>query len=549
MILPAPLVLLIGLRFRATWRRFVRSLGTVRGLLLTFGAVLAGVTMFVPIIVRAVRSDATLAGLADGATPYVPFAILAFLVLSLVRTRSDQWLAFLQSEVDLLFPAPFTRRQLLAYKLAQRAVPLLFVSFFFSIWAGTYAHSWLAAWLGIALTLWFLHLAGLCLALLGQAVESRRYARARRGVAVALLAAVAAGSWWAGRSLEAIDAVAMFKAFAHSPLAAYVTSPVLPFARVFSARAFLTEALPWAGLALAINGCLAWLAMRIDADWLEASAESSRKLNERIEEMRRSGGAWTGGASLVGVALPMPPRLRGAGPLVWRQTIAGMRRGGRGLLFVALMVASVSLPMLLTARANANWSEKSGPIFGFLVAYLSLWLPSFLRLDFRGDIDRMDILKSLPIDPSIVAAAQIFTPATLVTLVQVPIGLLLAILFSWRVEALPLWCVALYGANLLIASVENAMFLLWPVRPKQGVGMSFAGAQVVLQIGRMIAISLLLGAAAGAGGVVYALAGENAWSALACATIVIGLEVAAGFAVVGRLFDRFDPSHERVADA
>ena len=102
--------------------------------------------------------------------------------------------SFTPAEVDFLFSAPFTRRELLLYKLAKTAIGLVFVSAFMSLMMVVNFRWWLAGFVGIMLALAMVQLVGMVAALVGQIVAESVYTRAQKGVLLAL-AVVAMWGW------------------------------------------------------------------------------------------------------------------------------------------------------------------------------------------------------------------------------------------------------------------------------------------------------------------------------------------------------------------
>jgi hypothetical protein len=258
----------------------------------------------------------------------------------------------------------------------------------------------------------------------------------------------------------------------------------------------------------------------------------------------------TGGAGLAFVRVPMPPRLGGMGPLAWRQAMAGIRQGARGLLFIVLAVAGLAIVFLRSG--DVSWLHALKPVGVFLVVYSSLFLPQLLRLDFRGDVDRIDTLKALPVRPLLVAGAQVVVPALVITSAQVPIALLLNVLLEWNLPMLWAWIPSLFFANVMIAALDNIVFLLWPVRPQLGAGVNFATAQALTQFLKLFAVMLLVGAPVAVGaGVAHLTIADHATAIAAAALMIgmlLGLESIGAVLLLGRLFHRFDPAMERAAE-
>jgi hypothetical protein len=102
-----------------------------------------------------------------------------------------------------------------------------------------------------------------------------------------------------------------------------------------------------------------------------------------------------------------------------------------------------------------------------LAFYTFLLLPTALRFDFRRDLDRMAMLKGLPISPGAMVVGQTAVPVLIATLFQTVV-LAFAVtarslpphyLFSTMLVMLPL--------NALVFSFENLVFLLYPYRVQQ----------------------------------------------------------------------------------
>ncbi|MCA9167635.1 MAG: hypothetical protein KDB23_08200 [Planctomycetales bacterium] len=153
----------------------------------------------------------------------------------------------------------------------------------------------------------------------------------------------------------------------------------------------------------------------------------------------------------------------GAGPIAWRQLLGARRCSGQ--LMMAMAFPGV---LALTPLAVA----RSGPagllhVAGALTFYSFMLLPTALKFDFRRDIMRMGVLKTLPISPLSLVVGQIATPTLLSLAFQCTV---LAI--ACLIRPFPLWmgiatvCL-LAPLNALIFSVDNLVFMLYPYRLNQ----------------------------------------------------------------------------------
>ncbi len=85
------------------------------------------------------------------------------------------------------------------------------------------------------------------------------------------------------------------------------------------------------------------------------------------------------------------------------------------------LVVSLGVPTLLCCLPLLSTHQHFPmlcSIVAALVFYSFLLLPSALMLDFRRDVHRLDVLKSLPLHPLAVTLGQLATPVLLSTMFQ-----------------------------------------------------------------------------------------------------------------------------------
>jgi hypothetical protein len=102
-----------------------------------------------------------------------------------------------------------------------------------------------------------------------------------------------------------------------------------------------------------------------------------------------------------------------------------------------------------------------------LAFYTFLLLPTALRYDFRRDLDRMAMLKGLPITPAAVVIGQTIVPVLIATAFQTAV-----LAFAVTVRSLPPHYVVstmlvMLPLNALVFGFENLVFLLYPYRVQQ----------------------------------------------------------------------------------
>jgi hypothetical protein len=481
---------------------------------------------------------------------FAPLLIVALLLLSIAGTPADRVLAFSPAEVDLLFPAPFTRRQLLLYSMAKWVLPLLWVSLFLSLFMVRFGGSWLATWLGLLLLMSFMNLATLNAALIQQRIGQPRFRILRRALyLLALLSAVGA-SWWA-QSHSTAGTIGGVKDAIESPAMRLVALPGVPFVRMIGASSLAEALAPWGLVVLAMNSALFALALLLDSNWLEQGADSSARVAAKLAQLRQRGGLGAARARFAAITLPMPPRLGGLGPMAWRQLVCGLRQAAGSIVLICLVLTASLVPLATILRQSEAAMQTARVVVFIAIGYISLFAPTMLRMDFRGDIDRLPLLKSLPLSALTVALAQVLPCVLLVTVVQAALAAVALWLFQIQVPALPMWLLVLFAFNTVMVGFENSAFLFWPHRPRGGPGLNLSGAQVVIHMLKFMALGACLAFAAGGALLAALTIGDpiRLWAAAAGALFVLSVEALLILLVVAAQFRRLDPDLERLADA
>jgi hypothetical protein len=283
--------------------------------------------------------------------------------------------------------------------------------------------------------------------------------------------------------------------------------------------------------------------LSLDANFLESSIVASQKLYQKLDRMRR-GQMWMNLSQPSGARwrLPVLPRWRGAGPIAWRQLVSAVR-GSRGMVYLMLaLVAAMTLPALFIAREEpAILIPMATGILPMLSFFL---LPQLLQFDFRGDLERIDVLKTLPFSPSAIVAGELITPIVFASLFELPLAVGIA-LFQERWLLIIFAALALVPAiNLFVFAFENLVFLWFPCRlANLGAGDFQAfGRQMLVMFLKFIMVMMAGSLAAGAGALAWWLASESWPAALVTVWCVITALGLALVPLVASAFRNFDPS-------
>jgi hypothetical protein len=538
--MPVALLKLILLHAKAVARRSVRGMGTVRGaVFLTIGAIAFFLWLGSSFIGGTFRTQTDPAQVRT----FFPLWLLAICALNLVTNAGERAIAFTPPEVDFLFPGPFTRRQLLGYKLLKSAAGAIVSAAIFSIVFRRYLLSWWAGWLGIFLSLLFLQLFSMSVVLIGETLGERAYTRGRRLIVAALVAVAALAVLPAVRAGRGHSPVELALTFRGTRTGQIVLAPFDVFGRVLTAPG-LVAALGHAALAVVVLAMLLTILMWLDAQYLESAATAGQRVYDRIQRMRRGGAIsmrTQGGPGKSRLRIPRPPRLGGAGPIAWRQLTSAVRQSRALLLLLVVMCAA--LAPVLYAAGVAQHGDATPAIIG-IVLWMNFMFANALRFDFRGDLDQFDVLKSLPIAPAAVVAAELVAPTLVLTACQLLLFLGAAIFLHADRRMLLAAALVALPFNAMMFAIENLLFLVFPVRmwavspgDLQGIG-----RQMVIFGSKLVILLVVLSAAAGCGALAWYLTDRSATAFVIVTGLALTTEVIATIPLLSVAFRKFDPS-------
>jgi len=529
-------------KMRQAWRR----MKTVKGALaFGFGALFIG--GFVALQLWTFTLDVPIEP-ASRATvlAYLPPALL---LLSVLGAMSGRALYFSPAEVDFLFPAPVGRRELLLYNLVSRVGVQLASGVWVALFVARYAvNPWNAA-AATALSFVFLYVAAQAMGVAAAAAEvyvpERARPYVRRGLIVGLLSAALAAVATAGSGatpgmrLRAVAAAAPVQALAY---------PLRPFAELFGAAGWADGAL-WAAACLGVIAAVAGLVLLSDVAYTERSLAVSAKMHARLARMRSGGGIHASAApSRLRVRTPGLRVLGGAGALAWRQ-LTELARTPRALV-VPLLGLTVWVGTILFAFHESGDPDPAAS--AAVVIGVCLMLPvlfsGHVAFDFRRDLDRMDVLRSLPLSPVQVAAGQVLPVALVFMVMQYLVVIAAVVAGALRGP----W---LLGLALVVPpyawatlAVENGLFLLMPYRvtPGDDQRMQFMGKVMLSMFLKAIVTGVLALAAGAAGWGIFRLTDSlDAGIAVGCVVLALGcipLTFMVGLAFLGFDIGRDTPA-------
>jgi ABC-2 type transport system permease protein len=501
-------------------------------------------------------------------------ALFVIVLLAWIIPHERAALTFTEAEVAFLFPAPVTRRNLIHYKLIRSQWRILFGAFLLALFSRGLGGHPLIHLFGYWLILSTLNLQILGSSFTRTLMLDRGISNwLRRLLVLGLVAAMAAGVWlWAAKSLPAFTSTDIANSdsildYAQRLLTAgpalYLLFPFRLVVRPFlapDAMAFLVTLIP--ALLIFLLHYL-WV-IYSDVAFEEASVEASQKLATRIAAVRA--GNWQA-AGKKQKARRAWFNLAPTGPLpvalLWKNLI-GVGQVFSPRLWIALTVIVVMALMfgLKDVRHEQNFSSLAAILVATALGYSLLLGPQLLRLDFRNDLPRADVLKTFPLRGWQIALGEILAPVVVLITLQwllllVGAGLLLFLSGAKTTLFLAIaagTAVLLPALDALLLIIPNAAVLLFPSWIQTGKdsprGVEATGQRLVFALGQLLVLLLaLLPAGAVFAGAFFLLQlaiGKVAAVPLAAlaAAVVVAIEAGAGVMLLGKLFDRFDVTEE-----
>lgn len=495
----------------------------------------------------------------------VPVLVMLYVGYMWIFGADKSALAFTQAEVSMLFPAPVTRRGLIAYKLARAQSAILATSIIWLVvFRGTGMHADRAVGYWLFLSILSLHRLGVALIRSSQGEHGARGIRRNwfPAMVFAAVAGVVIHELFGLREqiMDAEDTAALARmvttAFATPPL----SNVLYPF-RVAVGPMFAQAGAMWSHVSPALGLLVlhVWWVLRTETAFEEAAAEASLAQAKRLEGLRTRG---ISGAVLPPGAARRTIGLRSTGApavaIVWKNVL-WLMRAGQLRTFIGLPAIACVAALVFAGRSEQ--AEFVIMAFSGAMAVMSLALaPLAIRNDLRGELRRLPQLKTMPLRGSQIMLAEVASsalPAAAMQFLLLVAALISAGFMAENSVPLPIRAGVLIGAPALLAglnlanfTIHNGIALLFPAWVRLGetgvAGIEVMGQTMLTLLVTSIALLVLcIGPAAGAAAVWY-VARDYLPVAIGAGAMVAGLVLTfEAFLVVGALggsLDRLEPS-------
>ncbi len=545
------------------WRRTVNTLRRLRQspaqllpiLILTPGVIL-GVMIAVGVLLIPPYDAAWAEDSKRFFTPFtdnvrsIIMVLLLAVALSLIhRALEEDLLAFRQSELDFLFPAPISLPQILLARMATDYLFCALTTFTLVLYVlapmrivmpSTAGRGWaLATWLGVML----FYISATNLGRLVQAALSAgkwsglAAAKWLRFFALGLSIALLVELLWdraQGRepfesAIDLLTSRLIYWAFLPCGLVADMfVAPLSESVNLGGSLAIL--------LATAVISGAAVLALTRPA--FESALAATQRRHAIWQAFRKADASSIRAAQLAGRTVRgnpygLPRLGSGSWALVAKSLVYGIRSSPWGLIIVALLaVAPLGVVPLMEGHERLEGVMPYMPVL--MLALVFAWSQR-VRLNVREEFSHLSVLKSLPLSPFSMLLALLVVPAGGFSLFLIVSGSAVAestsLVNGPQVYSVLSIAPALYTA---LGSVHVCSGLLYPSYDP-GLSKGYV-ADLALTPVAILVFLLVAGSAAGA----LALTGA-VWAAAVAGNLTGIAATCVGLGVAGFLYDRFEP--------
>ena len=487
-------------------------------------------------------------------------------------------LKFTPAEVTFLFAGPVSRRGLIQFKLLHSQLLILFNALLWTLILSRERFG-VSPWLRVV-SIWLL-LTTLSLHRLGASfvrtslAEHGRLGLRHRVVSLSVLGAVLIVLTWS--IAEALPQLAEREGeglFAFLPALGEAAAQPLPAALTFPFRVMIRPLVAdsvtawlnavWPALVIMVLHYI-WV-LRSDTAFEEAAAEVSLQRARALSDSRTGRRhAALGAANVTPPLFRLAPAGWPAGAILWKNLVAVARRRRVRKVGLALL-AGGGLVSILSFEPDSMLADIAGWFAVTWAGAMAVIGPQWVRNDLRGDLLKLDLLRSYPLRGWSVVLAEVAASALVLTVIQLcllTIGYLAFLGDEFMVPGLGgrtflllSAFVFLPGVNLLSMLIQNGAALLYPAWVRLGsgrpAGVEALGQNLLMMVVfvSLLSLMLLLPVVLGGGAFLLLRPVINEWAALAATVLILGTiayEAALFVDWLGRVFERTDPAAVGIA--
>lgn len=508
-----------------------------------------------------------LATLQASGPAFVGLAFLILMTLAWLYPSDSGLLDFTEPEVQFLFVAPVTRRQLLIHRLMRSQAGLLFASIVPALFVpgGSDSIAWrfqIALAIFVVFQTMKVHYTGISLARASLMIHGADARRRQWGPLLLMLSAIAIVIAAIARAVKAAPTGDPFEIMTRigqvslAGLPGIILWPFIAVARPLFVRApgpyFV--ALGMAVVVLLLN--VMWV-LNSDAAFQEATAQAAErkaaKASRKLNVPRARMANWT-------LALTGRPEML----FVWKNTMQVVRetsivsflRYGVPVLGVGVAMGAAFMSGSRSHNAAALFGSAGAMVAGFTI----LMGPQMARSDLRQDLLHLELLKTWPVRPADVVRGEMVWPASVVVIVswlalacatalssaaftRTPVAVRLSV-----AGAAALLAPALVFAQFTIHNAAAVLFPAWvPLGTARPKGIDAMGQRLIMFAGVLLGLAVMMLPGALAGGLLWLafhklLGMAVLIPAAAVCTVIVLIEVLAVTEALGPVYERVDLS-------
>lgn len=482
-------------------------------------------------------------------------------------------LAFTPAEVTFLFSGPVSRRGLIQFKLLHSQLLILFNAMLWTLILSRErfgVSSWLrviSIW--VLLTTLSLHRLGASFVRTSLSEHGRLGARHRIVSLLVVGLVLIALTWSIADALPAIvaarggdmrDFFVVMQDAASGKIASTLTYPFRILVRPLAAHSAgdWIRALGPALLLLMLH--YIWV-VRSDSAFEETAAEVSLKRARELAGLgSRPSSSFRAPAKASPALFRLAPLGWPAGAILWKNLVAATRTKRVRNTAIALAAAG-GIVAVLSFQPQGTLAEMAGWLAASWGGIMIVIGPQWVRNDLRGDLLKLDLLRSYPLRGWSVVIAEAAASTLILTAIQLSLLAIAYLAFLGNQTMKPgledrtllLLAAVVYlpGINLLGMLIQNAAALLYPAWVRLGAGRA-GGVEALGQNLLMMAaflgllgLTLVLPAALSGGSFLLLRSGLGGWASLPATVLALGtmaFEAALIVEWLGGIFERTDPA-------
>ncbi len=459
-------------------------------------------------------------------------------------------LTFTPAEVTFLFSGPVSRRGLIQFKLLRSQLFILFNALLWTLILSRERFG-LSPWLRVV-SIWVL-LTTLSFHRLGASfvrtslAEHGRLGLRHRVVSLGVLGAVlVALAWTIAEALPRLAERTGGGPFDFLPALGEAAAQPVPTALTYPFRLMIRPLLAesvsewlsalWPAAVLMVLHYI-WV-VRSDTAFEEAAAAVSLARARTLSD-RRSGRIPDSGAAtrVTPPLFRLAPRGWPAGAILWKNLVAVTRI--RRVRSVALALAGGgAIVTALSFEPEGMLAEIAGWFAVTWAGAMTVIGPQWVRNDLRGDLLKLDLLRSYPLRGWSIVIAEVSASALVLTVIQVSLLLIAYLAFlgdefmepnlEQRSLLLLAGVIFLPGINLLGMLLQNGAALLYPAWVRLGsgrpAGVEALGQNLLMMMVyvALLAVILLLPLTIGGGAFLLLHPAIGEWAALPSTVLAVG---------------------------